>query len=228
MTIDLDPIYTSNSQLFYTEVYDIDGVTKLTPQSCVCSVFNQDTNAAIVTDQAGTVGLGFAQYNWSGIATAGRYEAILTVTISAGVVKSEHFIIDVRAKPPSITVLPSSIIGRVRRLTGEKFNTSYTDAEIQTIIELYPLVDAEGFSPDQDNWTPTYDLNAAAAAIWEEKASGRTENFDFSADGGSYSRSQSYEMAMKQARYYRSRRSLKTIEMESTPKKDDDVTDDDE
>ena len=52
MTIDLDPIYTSNSQLFYTEVYDIDGVTKLTPQSCVCSVFNQDTNAAIVTDQA--------------------------------------------------------------------------------------------------------------------------------------------------------------------------------
>lgn len=226
MTIELDPIYIGNSQLFYTDVYDIDGVTKLTPLSCVCSVFNQSTNAAIVTDQAGTVGLGFAQYNWAGTATAGRYEAVLTATVSANVVKSEHFIIDVRAKPPVITVLPSSIIGKVRRMTNEKFNTSYTDAEIQTIIETYPLVDGEGFAPDQDNWTPTYDLNAAAATIWEEKASGRTQNFDFSADGGSYSRSQSYEMAMKQARYFRSKRGMKTMEMESTPKKDDDVTDD--
>lgn len=226
MTIELDAIYISDSQLFYTEVFDIDGVTKLTPQSCACSVFNQDTNAVIITSQAGTIGLGFAQYNWAGIATAGRYEAVLTVTISAGVVKSEHFVIDVRAKPPVITVLPSSIIGRVRRATGEQFNTSYTDVEIQTIIEQYPVVDSEGFSPDQDNWTATYDLNAAAAAIWEEKASGRTQNFDFSADGGSYSRSQSYEMAMKQARYYRSRRSWKTVEMESTPKEDDDVEDD--
>lgn len=226
MTTELDPISVSDSQLFRVDVFDIDGVTKLTPQSCVCSVFNQDTNAAIVTDQAGTIGAGFAQYNWAGIATAGRYEAVLTVTISTGVIKSEHFIIDVRAKPPVITVLPSSIIGRVRRMTGEQFNTSYTDAEIQTIITQYPLVDSEGFSPDQINWTPTYDLNAAAASIWEEKASGRTQNFDFSADGGSYQRSQSYEMAMKQARHYRSKRSLKAIELETVPKDDDDLSDD--
>lgn len=226
MTTELDPISVNDSQLFRVDVFDIDGVTKLTPQSCLCSVFNQDTNTAIVTDQAGIVGSGYAQYNWAGNATAGRYEAVLTVTISTGVIKSEHFIIDVRAKPPVITVLPSSIIGRVRRMTDEQFDTRYTDPEIQTIITLYPLVDSEGFAPDQDNWTPTYDLNAAAAHIWEEKASGRTQNFDFSADGGSYQRSQSYEMAMKQARYYRSKRSLKTIEMESTPKDDNDITDD--
>lgn len=228
MTIDLDPIYINNSQLFYTEVYDIDGVTELTPLSCACSVFNQDTDAAIVTDSAGTVGLGFAQFNWSGAATAGRYEAVLTVTISAGVVKSEHFVIEVRSMPPAITLLPSSIIGKVRRMTGEKFNSTFTDAEITTIIQAHPLVDSEGFSPDQDNWTATYDINAAAADIWEEKASGRTKNFDFEADGGSYQRSQSYEMAMKQARYFRSKRAPKTITMESVPKDDDDVTDDEE
>jgi hypothetical protein len=111
-------------------------------------------------------------------------------------------------------------ITRVRRMVNERDATNYSDETIQTFIEDHPLVDAEGFSPDQDNWTATYDLNASAADIWEEKAALRADDFDFSVDGGNYTRSQAYEQAMKQARYYRSRRSHKTIEMESTPKED--------
>lgn len=112
-------------------------------------------------------------------------------------------------------------IQSVRRMTNERTDANYANEDIQAAIEKYPLVDANGFSPDQDNWTATYDLNAAAADIWEEKASARTERFDFSADGASYDRSQTYEMAMKQARYYRSKRSPATIQLESTPKMDE-------
>ena len=118
-------------------------------------------------------------------------------------------------------------ISKVRRMSAERTDKNYSDAEIQAIIEAHPLVDPSGYAPDQSNWTATYDLNAAAADIWEEKAGGRTEEHDFSADGGSYSRSQMYEMAMKQSRHYRSRRSPSTIGLEGTPKDDDVLTDDD-
>lgn len=111
MTTELDAIVISNSQLFYAAVYDVDGVTPLTPLSCVCDVWNKDTGTQVITAQAGTVGAGYAQYNWTGNATAGRYEAILTVTISVGVIKSEHFTIMVLAKPPVFT--PASTLQRL-------------------------------------------------------------------------------------------------------------------
>ncbi len=61
------------------------------------------------------------------------------------------------------------------------------------------------------DWTATYDLHAAAADIWEEKAAILSADYDFTADGATLARSQAYEQAMKQARYHRSRRSPKTI-----------------
>lgn len=121
----------------------------------------------------------------------------------------------------------ASQIAQVRRMTAEQTKNTYSDADIQAYIEAHPLTDSYGYSPDDPDglyevnpdWTPTYDLKAAAADIWEEKAALDVENFDFSADGGSYSRAQRYEHAMRQARYYRSCRSLKTITMQASPKK---------
>ena len=118
-------------------------------------------------------------------------------------------------------------ISRVRRMTNEPTTAIYSDAQIQAYIEAHPLTDAYGYAYDDPeewedvnpDWTPTYDLNAAAAGIWEEKAGVLAGDFDFSADGGNYSRSQAYEMAMKQARNYRARRSVKTITMQSSPKR---------
>lgn len=119
-------------------------------------------------------------------------------------------------------------IAKVRRMTNEKTTANYQDGDIQAVIEGYPLVDVDGFSPDQDNWTATYDLNAAAADIWEEKAASRAEKFDFTADGATYHHSQPFEACIKQARYYRSRRSFKTVEMEVSPKEDNPIDDDED
>ena len=117
-------------------------------------------------------------------------------------------------------------ITQVRRMTNERAPTNYSDADIQAFIEAHPLTDRYGYSQDDPeelyevnpDWTPTYDLNAAAADIWEEKAGALAGDFDFSADGASYSRSQAYEQYMKQARYYRGKRSHKTMTMQSSPK----------
>lgn len=120
-----------------------------------------------------------------------------------------------------------SQISKVRRMAAEPTTAIYSDADIQTYVKAHPLTDAYGYSPDDPDglfdinpdWTPTYDLNAAAADIWEEKAGLLAGDFDFSADGANYSRSQAYEQAMKQTRYFRARRSLKTITMQASPKR---------
>jgi hypothetical protein len=93
------------------------------------------------------------------------------------------------------------------------------------MIETYPHIDEYGELPfDEDygtvntEWTPTYDLSATAADIWQEKAADASCKFDFSADGGNYSQSQQYEQYMKQCRYYRSRRLPSTSMMVKYPK----------
>jgi len=115
-------------------------------------------------------------------------------------------------------------IQALRRMTGVTAE-EYLDSELASIIERYPLPDAKGIFPEEEGWTPRYDLNAAAADVWAEKAAGLAVEYDFSADGASFQRSQAYEQAMKQARYYRSRRAVHTVRAQAHPKLKD-ATDD--
>ena len=122
-------------------------------------------------------------------------------------------------------------IARLRRMVNEPTTDTYTDDDLAGYIESYPRIDERGESPYtwdtstepptqdvNDSWIPTYDLNAAAADIWQEKAAVLAQDYDFNADGGQYSRSQAYEHAMRQVRYYRSRRSPLTITARPEPK----------
>lgn len=108
---------------------------------------------------------------------------------------------------------------QVRAWVNEPTTATYTDDEIDVVIERYPLLDERGEEPytwdtstepptqdDNDLWIVTYDLHAAAADIWEEKAGVVAIDFDFSADGGQYSRSQVFEQYMQLGRFHRARR----------------------
>jgi len=119
---------------------------------------------------------------------------------------------------------------QVRRMVDEPDTTTYSDTLIQTYIETYPMIDERGEVPytwdtsttpptrdTNDNWIATYDLNAAAADIWEEKAATVAQNFDFSADGGSYSRSQMHAQYCQNARMYRARGGMSTIMLIPSP-----------
>lgn len=122
-------------------------------------------------------------------------------------------------------------IAQIRRMVNEPLTTTYSDAAITIVIETYPLMDELGTEPyywdysttppskvADTAWIPVYDLNAAASDIWGEKASVLSADFDFSADGGSYTRSQAYEQAMKQQRHYASKRSPATIRLRPSPR----------
>ena len=120
---------------------------------------------------------------------------------------------------------------RLRRMVDEPTITPYSHDMLDTIIEMYPLLDALGTDPqdvdftttpptisERTDWIPTYDLHAAASDIWEEKTAVLAEEFDFKADGGSYSRSQKYLQYLGKARYHNSRRSAKTIKLYVEPR----------
>ena len=127
----------------------------------------------------------------------------------------------------------AAMIAEVRRKIGEPTEVVYSDLIIQTQIEKYPLIDERGevpFTydtstqpPTQDaneDWIVTYDLNAAAADFMDEKAAAFAADFDFTADGASYKRSQAYIQMKALARTYRSRRSPNVIEQFAWPADD--------
>lgn len=138
MATQLIDIHINDSQLFKASVYDADGVTPLTPISCVCSVFNVDTGATIIDAASGNVGSGFAQYNWVGTAMPGNYEAELTVTIAVGVIKSERYMVTVLGKPAGMTLDPTTDIGKVRMIVQDKDveQMLFSDTDITALLEL--------------------------------------------------------------------------------------------
>mgnify|MGYP001206570367 CR=1 FL=1 len=118
-------------------------------------------------------------------------------------------------------------IAQLRRMIAEPDFAAYDNDDLADYIEAYPLMDIRGEeyidywdestsppTPVVDlEWIPTYDLNAAAADIWEEKAAAVADEHDFAADGGNYSVSQKYEQYMKAARRYRAKRAIGSIKM---------------
>ena len=118
----------------------------------------------------------------------------------------------------------AAMISQVRGWINEPDDTTYDDDAITVFIERYPCLDERGELPytwdtstepptqdDNDNWIATYDLHAAAADIWLEKAAVVAVDFDFSADGGQYSRSQVVAQYERQARFHLARRKPGTI-----------------
>lgn len=102
---------------------------------------------------------------------------------------------------------------RLRRMVAEPGTTTYSDSSLAAYIEAHPLIDDDGYEPEDDDWTDTYDLAAAAGDVWEEKAAALVGGYDFAADGGDFKRSQAVEQAERQARHWRSRRTPTSARM---------------
>ena len=125
-------------------------------------------------------------------------------------------------------------------MVAEPSITPYTDVLIQAAIERYPVPDENGeepriaaidmtrpvtYTPYMDaldlvtnpDWKETYDMNAAAADIWAEKAGAASVNFNFTTNGQTFDRTQVYEAYMKQSRYYAARRTPVAIKPRPQP-----------
>jgi len=96
-------------------------------------------------------------------------------------------------------------IAQLRRMVAEPTEAIYSDTVLASLIERNPTYDTDGNRPDDDDWVATYDLNRTASAVWIEKAAALSSNFNFSADGGSFHRSEAHAHAVKMAGLYASK-----------------------
>ena len=111
------------------------------------------------------------------------------------------------------------MITQLRRMTAEPITSdTYTQADLSAIIARYPLNDAAGRKPTDTLWEGAWDLNRAAADVWDEKAAAVAAGFDFAADGGDYKRSQVHTQMLAMARRYRSMRLSGALELKAYPK----------
>lgn len=114
-------------------------------------------------------------------------------------------------------------IARLRRMVNEPGTATYTDALLVAVLVAYPLPDVAGEWPlltsgsANTSWVGTYDLAAAAADVWEEKATAFVGNFNFTADGATFNKVQVTQNYERQARKWRSRRALGTHTLAAYP-----------
>lgn len=104
-------------------------------------------------------------------------------------------------------------VARLRRMTGEVGSGTYTDEVLSATLARYTLPDTAGKTDGEAGYAPTFDFHAAAADVWSEKAAAAAAQYDFTADGGSFHRSQVAETAERQARRHAARRSMRSTEV---------------
>lgn len=118
------------------------------------------------------------------------------------------------------TPVPSlTHIDQLRRMTAEPADGSgYSDADMASALQRYPLPDGAGLAPTVSGWTGAWDANRAAADVWTEKAAALAGNYDFAADGGDYKRSQAHDQMLQMARMYGSRRATGVLVLKAQPR----------
>ena len=61
-------------------------------------------------------------------------------------------------------------LDKLKLMTAWDTEPALTEDELEEALAAAALEDANGFAPLHEEWTPTYDLNAAAAKVWLIKA----------------------------------------------------------
>jgi len=110
-----------------------------------------------------------------------------------------------------------SDVRRLRSMINEPTDATWTDDDLMQLIEAAACMDKYGKEPDDYGWVPTYNLYQAAAELWLEKAAKVSDEFDFSADGGNFQRSQKQMMMLKQASYFESRSKALGLHLKQYP-----------
>lgn len=68
------------------------------------------------------------------------------------------------------TLITMIYIDKLKLITAWETEPALTEGDLEEVLGGAALKDAAGLDPEHEEWTPTYDLNAAASAAWLIKA----------------------------------------------------------
>jgi hypothetical protein len=101
--------------------------------------------------------------------------------------------------------MPETAQEKLKKMTASDVAPTLTDDEIDEILIPCCLVDAAGNTPTAIGWTPTYDLNAAAATGWMIKAARAAATVEVDPPGSGLFTSKVFENCRAMGRIYRAK-----------------------
>lgn len=106
-----------------------------------------------------------------------------------------------------VTVLdPAAARNRIRTMVAADKAPTLTDGEVDDLVAVAAVPDADGLPTGDGSWTPTYDLRRAAAEGWRWKASKVAHMTSFSADGASINKGDLLDHCERMVKMYGGKR----------------------
>lgn len=127
--------------------------------------------------------------------------------------KCQYLSVQIRSHPPNppnprskLTrkIMPETAQQKLKKLTAWDTDPALTEAELDELLAAAALEDKAGLHPLHVDWTPTYDLNAAAASAWLIKA-GRASSTTETEPDSFYVTSKIFDNCCRMAKIYRAR-----------------------
>lgn len=96
----------------------------------------------------------------------------------------------------------SDALTKLSRMTASCSEPTLSNEELEDLLTDFALDDADGNAPDSVDWTPTYNLRAAAREGWRWKAAKASELISSDLDGDRMSSNQLFEHCSRMIRMY--------------------------
>jgi hypothetical protein len=98
-----------------------------------------------------------------------------------------------------------SPLDKLKRMTAWETEPALSEDDLNAALGTAPVPDLNGNAPTDEEWIPTYDLNAAAAEAWLIKAARASALVAVDPPGSGITTSRVYDNCREMARVYRSR-----------------------
>lgn len=95
---------------------------------------------------------------------------------------------------------------KLKRLTAWETEPVLTEDDLDGILAAVAMQDADGLSPADEDWTPTYDLNGAASQGWLVKAARSSIPTEVDPPGSGIVTSKVFDNCRAMARIYAAKR----------------------
>lgn len=95
---------------------------------------------------------------------------------------------------------------RLERMVSAGCEPLLDENDLDDLMEVAKRPDRWGVTPDLDVWTPTWELNAAAAEGWRTKMGKAANDTSFSMDGATYNRAEIIAHCERMVEQYEGRR----------------------
>ncbi len=98
--------------------------------------------------------------------------------------------------------MPETTLDKLKRMTAWASEPVLTEDELTATLATFAREDLSGLAPVNEEWTPTYDLNAAAAQAWLIKAARASTLTEVDPPGSGIVSSKIFDNCRAMARIY--------------------------